>query len=84
MSRGISNAEEELVFYVAFPTFFGKRAARDGQWGQITDACKAEREWPSTEADTTQRAGVPIAQWKAEATTTAYLGQGSPPAGKTF
>lgn len=41
------------MFYVAFPTFFGKRAARDGQWGQITDACKAEREWPSTEADTT-------------------------------
>lgn len=31
------------MFYVAFPTFFGKRAARDGQWGQITDACKAER-----------------------------------------
>lgn len=49
------------MFYVAFPTFFGKRATRDGQWGQITDACKAEREWPSTEADT-QRVGVPVAQ----------------------
>lgn len=49
------------MFYVAFPTFFGKRAARDGQWGQITDACKAEREWQSTEADT-QRVGVPVAQ----------------------
>lgn len=40
------------MFYVAFPTFFGKRIARDGQWGQITDVCKAEREWPSTETDT--------------------------------
>lgn len=40
------------MFYVAFPTFFGKRVARDGQWGQITDVCKAEREWPSTETDT--------------------------------